>query len=680
MPQHIQAPDGSIVEFPDGMSDAQMAAAMRKAFPATGYDKARGEAEKRARFQSNDPVTRTLDMATRPFNDEVAGGFAAFGQGASNVVRNALGQPVEVSMRDAYRANRDFQKARDDKWAAEHPVSSGAAELIGGLVGGPGKAVAGAAQETNALLRVAKGAARTLGTGAAYGAAYGAADADEGHRVQGAIRGGVAGAATAGVLGTTAAVGGKMVGKAGNALADIGRAATRGGREPALTPRGQAQANNALLDLVANKGGRAAVEAEAARYGDKPVTAAEVLGRPGVQTLGAVARRTGKTADALEGALDVREAGRGQRIVNDFADTLGVRPEAAEGRVNDFVAAKRDAAGPLYTQAYAQPVNSPALDRLSKAAPIKRAMAEAEDLIHSEAAAKGFDPESVKPGSTQHWDYVKRALDDQIEALKDPVTGRWKSPEKANALMALNKAVRDAMVDANPTYGKALAESGDYLRVNEAFGRGRKLLLDTKANPRAVADRFGKLSPAEQEAERAGVANFLLTSMENGRLKPSTFKTPAVQAKLKVWFGEEGAAKFIDRMAAEGDMAKYGSRMKPGVGSPTMEFLDAGNQQDHLTDGLVDFGGRVARGQGPISAFIGTGLKKGGAYLETAGTPVEVRDEMGRVLSMHPDEFVGWLQDMEAQMGARQPRRPLPKSPYGVIGGSSQREDARATP
>jgi hypothetical protein len=457
------------------------------------------------------------------------------------------------------------------------------------------------------------------------------------------------------------------------------------------------------------------------------VTAAEVLGRPGVQTLGAVARRTGKTADALEGALTVRESGAGDRMLDDFSHSTGIDPEAVAGDFASHAASLRAKAAPLYDAAYAQPspMTAPLADLMRRPS-MRRALARATRI----AAEEGRDPselgfrfekvempsrsvplrqtERVPGGGTrevvvqgrtgpeyadvpvqvenptmQTMDYVKRGLDDIIESYRDKTTGRLNLDEEGRATLRTLNAFRSALTDPNtpggPAYKAALDAGGDPLRLEQAYRDFPKLLVGS-ANERVFAERLGKLSPAELDAAKGGVANLFYDMARGGKLKPGVLKTPAVRGKLTQLMGADAAGKFIALAEAEGNMAKYGSRMKPGVGSPTMEFLDAGNQQDHVTDGLVDFGGRVARGQGPISAFIGTGLKKGGAYLETAGTPVEVRDEMGRVLSMHPDEFVGWLQDMEAQMGARQPRRPLPKSPYGVIGGSSQREDARATP
>ena len=52
MPTHVQAPDGSVIEFPDGMSDDQITAVMRQHYPPSADDATRTQAAQEYRNES----------------------------------------------------------------------------------------------------------------------------------------------------------------------------------------------------------------------------------------------------------------------------------------------------------------------------------------------------------------------------------------------------------------------------------------------------------------------------------------------------------------------------------------------------------------------------------------------------------------------------------------------------
>lgn len=114
MPQRIQAPDGSIVEFPDGMSDDQIVSVMRREYggkdarPASqGLGFARG-------------VTRPLDNAAMALES----GAKAIGV-PTDRINNIFGMP------SAAQAADQRQRAFDE--APERPALAG--EVAGGIVG-----------------------------------------------------------------------------------------------------------------------------------------------------------------------------------------------------------------------------------------------------------------------------------------------------------------------------------------------------------------------------------------------------------------------------------------------------------------------------------------------------------------------------------------------------------------
>lgn len=154
----IQAPNGEIVEFPDGTPDAEIERAMRATYGAPqspGYQRAyereqemrRGATPEemrtgRLRNGGRDiPVPDFLigpAMALQNFNrgagaapsqmlrnmgvaDEAAAAASWLGQGAQNLVRRVRGQPIEITQNEAARAAADYQNNEQRRVAREQP-------------------------------------------------------------------------------------------------------------------------------------------------------------------------------------------------------------------------------------------------------------------------------------------------------------------------------------------------------------------------------------------------------------------------------------------------------------------------------------------------------------------------------------------------------------------------------
>lgn len=184
----IEAPDGTVVEFPAGTPDNTIKAVMAKNFPtaeASNQSKVSGAA---------DSFTQGITFG---FGDELtafeAGVLGRTPEGGWFDYSKTFGERYD----DALKAERGQQ----DQFREENPATAIAAELAGGLATGAGLAskgitIAGRAAAKPLLTRVAAGA----GEGAAYGAAYGAGNAKEGERLQGAGTGVVLGAGIGGAL------------------------------------------------------------------------------------------------------------------------------------------------------------------------------------------------------------------------------------------------------------------------------------------------------------------------------------------------------------------------------------------------------------------------------------------------------------------------------------------------
>ncbi len=196
---------------------------------------------------------------------------------------------------------------------------------------------------------------------------------------------------------------------------------------------------------------------------------------------------------------------------------------------------------PLYRQALSQPggVMTPDLGNLLQRPIIRKAMGAAANDIRNgggDPAAVGlhFDEAgnmTATPTPTaEAWDLTKKALGYSVErdAFGNPLPTS-KSPGNYN-INAANQTLSRALSDALPGYGDALKTSGDYLRLQSAFDRGQKAILNPGITADQVANHVATLSPGELNAYRAGIANKLFNMQQNGQLGRQTL--PPSRARL----------------------------------------------------------------------------------------------------------------------------------------------------
>lgn len=439
----------------------------------------------------------------------------------------------------------------------------------------------------------------------------------------------------------------------GGTLGGVGvnvRAAPRRTAGPAL-PKADAEA----MRYVNNVAGKTPLDSLRAAPGE--LLGAEALGQPGKAALGALSRRQGSTGDALKAEVSTRQLGRPGRLLDAFASTTGAHPEAAAGDLQKLVDAGRLKAAPLYEQAYAAgPIDTPALRSLSSRPSVKSALGKAVAIAAEEdispmdlglevSPASGDLPEMIKitTPTAKTWDYVKRGLDDVMEGYRDKTTGKLVLDEKGRATLATLKALREELTTANPAYGKALAESGDYLSSETAFRDAGRDIFNTSLTERQLAARLGKLSESSREAYKAGIANRFYDLAQNGRLDPKVLKTGRVRAKLRMALGNEAADRLIQLSSQEGDMLAFERRYAPDANSVTQEMAAAQAEQDAM-------GGKGAQfltdmfTQGPRRA-LGTQVRSGlDAIGPTRGMAPAIRDKAGEALMLSPDELAKALQ------------------------------------
>lgn len=293
--------------------------------------------------------------------------------------------------------------------------------------------------------------------------------------------------------------------------------------------------------------------------------------------------------------------------------------------------------------------------------------------------APEYEPAYQTAPRAATWDKVRKTLNELIEKGPDgrPInTGEI--GRRNQRYLRVAGEVRDALAGREgragalpQEYGQALNVSGDYMSVRGAFDRVKGRLTN------GTMREFGKVwsalkTDAEKNAARSALASDVMDLWGRGQLKGGKFALPGIQQKLELAFGKTEAAKFVQRMEAEAELAASGSRAAPYSGSPTMGLGEAAAEQNAAIMPMTDLqriGGKLFGGK-PFAAAgdaLGTIGARTISYGRTQGMNEAMRDEYGRILQMEPAEFARFLRKWETLPEAVKRRFPLPA---GLIGGN----------
>ncbi len=259
--------------------------------------------------------------------------------------------------------------------------------------------------------------------------------------------------------------------------------------------------------------------------------------------------------------------------------------------------------------------------------------------------------------TAQAWDLIRKNLAGTVE--RDPF-GKPIPDAISRGNHNINQATRDltgALKSAIPGYSDALAVSGDYLSARSAFEQGQKSILNANVTASDFAKVVGKMSPAEVEALKGGIANKLFDMAQNGRLRPAQFLTDKAQAKLAAALGSQQAKAFVQNLEQEASMTAFERRAAPAAGSQTQPLSAAMKEQDQF--GASQLAGHAADilMKGHRRATIDYVAPKIQALLDRIGTrglSVEDRNLAGRLLMLPPEQL-----NAAIKASHRQPSPPL---------------------
>jgi hypothetical protein len=569
----IEAPDGSIVEFPDDTPDSTITSAMAATYGGPKPERTWGEWAKTAPEAVKQGVKQG---STFGFGDELQAGVAAGTVGLANLVND-----TGISIPDAYnQALTDFRTDRDTS-RQEHPALSIAGEIAGGGITGSGalNALRGANTANTAagpLAAAGRGLRDGLVSGAVYG--YGTGEGSTANRLANSALTGSIG----GVAGTVIGGGGGLV---ANSLAS--RAArlleAKRARQARVTPEMSGEGaltvspdavSKVIQRLRADYPDESQFQEALRRFQSGEGTLGELGGeRTKDLALGAAQYPSGKAATQeffygkepspgqapMGGALDSARANVTKSIDKNITDADYF------GTLDDIYKKGVEKSKPAYEKAFnSGPVNSDRIQQflqqpelktgISRGLKVQRleSVAEGKQFNPTEYGVTGFneagDPILGQIPNMRLLDAGKRGLDAMIQDETNPVTGRVS--ELGRALIQTKQSYVKELKSMNKDYQAALDASGDYLSNASALRAGKEF----KGNSKQIARDFAKLGETEQQSYRAGVAQNVREMVDkvrdSGNAYKKVFGTPETRAKLKAVLPEKEFKQLSDDLWA----------------------------------------------------------------------------------------------------------------------------------
>lgn len=571
MAKVIEVPGMGRVEFPDYMSDQEIAAAIDRNMqgsvmaPSIPFSP-RAEAARSA-----------VQGATFGFGEELE---AALRTGAIS------GQQYE-EMRNRLRAQQQaFQK--------EYPVAGGVTEFGGALaapfgaykaLGRAGPVVQEAITGTTLPGQVARGAA----VGGATGALTGAGTATE--DVSGkALETGVFGAAVGGVVPVAIQGAGKVI---RNVLTASGIGDQPGAASKMIMNRLQKD------DLTPDEA--QAVLDDLRKIGvPNPVIADLGKSLRDLAYAGYVV--PSKQKGVTERFLESRLIDQPSDIVKGLAEKANLNPNVSGYEYLDsLIANQQSAARQAYPKAYnkavdardfRQYVDRPVFQQAYEEA-VKRAGVRGERLPDLEQIRNS----QFVPTDVLH--QIKIGLDRIVEGQTD-ITG--KVTAYGRDVSMVRREFNDLIKAKNPEYARANAQFADSERIQNAFVTGQKY---QRLDPKEAMDKLKKMTPAEKESFRLGMmadVNERLSNFKGGDFARQIFKSPKQKSLMRYAFEDEAKFnefnKYVTALEEQSKTAKNIIR-----GSPTGERLATGEgaaelgqlAQSYATRGLTGVAMDIAR-------------------------------------------------------------------------------------
>jgi hypothetical protein len=526
MPKLIGMPDGSMVEFPDDMSDAQISSVLR-AQPASAPE------PKKKSSLGSDLIRAGAEGATMGWSQELFSGIdSMLGKGKyEDLLKEKEAQDAEIGTGTRMLGN----------------IGGGIASTLatGGLAGafGLGRLGAGIPQ-----------ALKYMGLGAAEGAITGAGTNPE-DRVKGAAVGGLTGgavgvAAPYAVRGLTGMVNRTRHAQtpAANAAADLTRALRDDGDTAAtITQRlGQASLTRPGMATLADVGGE-----------NVQGVVERVAQTPGAGRAGMVPRLTNKQSQ------------QAIRLSSDLREMTGTSTSAYQ-TVQELIGERAAAARPLYEQAHQFDAGAnPGIMQIwgdETQRGYGQAILNSPDLRRTLQTEFGVDDVEGAPLMTVI-DAWQRSARDMIDNAT-----RNGNNNLARVLTGMRQRVLRVVDQENPAFAEARAAFAGPSQFMDAMGHGQAIL-------RTPADEFAGIftnaAPVDQQAMRIGAVSAIIEKM-GGKVQElgdmtRILRSPEMQQKIMQIVPPHRRQHWARRLQYEANSSRLTGRAL--TGSPTARRL-----------------------------------------------------------------------------------------------------------
>lgn len=542
----VEAPDGSIVEFPLGTPGKTIEQIMRQNFPPPALDPAsdpqRSNIAGKGDKISGDRVDPTPlsvvigNAGTLGIAEEGGNRFQALTEILGN---NLLGGEGPTRFDDALDQARARSDAANAARSRKNPNLTTAAQIGGSvLAGGP------AAQLALKTTGLAAQTVRGIGAGAGVGATEGFVT---GRGVDDRLDRAGSGAQLGAMFGAAFPSLGKLLGLSVGGIAkrvrtkklakDLGISRASAKRivraiddSDAITPISPARSDDLLLEKSPQLSGQAE----------------------------AIAQQPGRGRQRLITVLSDQNAGAGQRIADVTDSTLG----GDVGRVvfKQAVAAEKKAAGVLFNKARASRFKHDLtgtrqiLDDL-----IENSEGGTQRAIQKIRNSTLFDDDLVLQAPSSRVHGLRQELDDLIsKAFR-------KGANNQARLLRQVRADLDERLKSIPGWAQADAKFSSAIKQQDLFADGQKVFTRPAGAPDEIAEELAGLSPAERRAFVAGARNAVSAVMGTAR-KDSTAAIRLLEQgwnreKLTALLGRKNAQKLIDVLEREGGRVNRNNRI-----------------------------------------------------------------------------------------------------------------------
>ena len=269
------------------------------------------------------------------------------------------------------------------------------------------------------------------------------------------------------------------------------------------------------------------------------------------------------------------------------------------------------------------------------------------------------DPMTKAVPTWQTLDYVKRGMDDVVEAYRDPTSGRLNLNTEGKAVNNTLRTFIKAFDTANPDYGAARAAYAGPVKGVTALNLGRKALNMTADD---LEERMRGMTDFERQlfalGTRRAMAELVDSKGDTANIVNAVAGAGKKRAMLARLFGDRKEfQRFVDTLAIEQEAFQTYKRAR--AGSPT-----AANVADDSSLAVATGVGDIALSGLPIMSALRVAARSRNASLAEKAKG-QIAEMLGETNPAKVREIIIRYKRAEAQL-ARNPRVPFAAAPGDI--------------